>query len=345
MNTVLDTTWTLRIADGAPVEVLQITDTHLFASAGKTLYGVNTEASLTDVLASIAAHGGTPDAVLATGDLSQDGSRASYLRLKEKLAALGAPVYCLPGNHDDPALMSELLGMPPFHYTGVLDAGSWRLPLLSSWLDGETRGALGVRQMAALAALLDRSGDRHVLVCVHHHPVPMASAWIDTIGLEDGDELLSLLHGYPNVQGVLWGHVHQALDANNAGLRLFATPSTCAQASNFSSSKPRCTWALMKPGKIVDPWTSIICASSGTFTSARGPTAIMRPSWITSVASGSGSAPVPSIRVPLTKARILSLSNSNTAVGRVSGFAGPSPAIIFGPQPAIIKTRATTTSK
>jgi len=41
------------------------------------------------------------DAVLATGDLVDAGSRAEYELLKELLAPLRAPVYLLPGNHDD----------------------------------------------------------------------------------------------------------------------------------------------------------------------------------------------------------------------------------------------------
>jgi Icc protein len=31
------------------------------------------------------------------------------------------------------------------------------------------------------------------------------------------------------VRGIVWGHVHQALEGERAGVRLLATPSTCAQ--------------------------------------------------------------------------------------------------------------------
>jgi len=59
--------------------------------------------------------------------------------------------------------------------------------------------------------------------------VPMASRWLDQVGLTNGAEFLHTLDQHRNVRAVVWGHVHQAYDAVRKGVRLLATPSTCAQ--------------------------------------------------------------------------------------------------------------------
>jgi Icc protein len=57
----------------------------------------------------------------------------------------------------------------------------------------------------------------------------MRSHWLDKVGLEDAEAFLALVHEHRNVRGVVWGHVHQALDCLVAGVRFMASPSTCAQ--------------------------------------------------------------------------------------------------------------------
>jgi Icc protein len=54
--------------------LLQITDTHLSADADAQMQGINTSASLAQVISHARAQGVDFDAVLATGDISQDGS-------------------------------------------------------------------------------------------------------------------------------------------------------------------------------------------------------------------------------------------------------------------------------
>ena len=69
----------------------------------------------------------------------------------------------------------------------------------------------------------------HVLVCLHHPPVLMGSAWLDTVGLENGEQFLGLLQADGRVRLTIFGHVHQPYDADHGGVRVIATPSTCRQ--------------------------------------------------------------------------------------------------------------------
>jgi Icc protein len=171
----------------------------------------------------------TPDMILMTGDLSQDYSRGAYLAIRELMAHVSAPIYCLPGNHDDPALMAEILGTDNFHYCEPLMMGNWLLAMLDTW-DGDRAGGLvGAEGLAALDRQLAGSTSPHTLVCLHHQPVPVHCKWLDSVGLDDGDQLMELISRHPRVRGVLWGHVHQEFEAMAGDVRLIGSPSTCFQ--------------------------------------------------------------------------------------------------------------------
>lgn len=170
-----------------------------------------------------------PEAIIASGDIVQDESRAGYERFRDSLAGLGVPVLCIPGNHDDPRLMAAVLDGPPFQVGGELRLGAWSLVLLSSYLSGEDAGGLGADGLAELEAALARNVGRHVLICMHHQPLPMGSAWLDGVGLRDAAAFLAVVDRHPSVRCVLWGHVHQASERERNGVRYLSTPSTCAQ--------------------------------------------------------------------------------------------------------------------
>ena len=55
----------------APAVLVQLTDMHLFDEPHTAMLGVDTEASLQAVLRQVGDDGLNPDALLATGDLSQ----------------------------------------------------------------------------------------------------------------------------------------------------------------------------------------------------------------------------------------------------------------------------------
>ncbi len=244
--------------NSAPVRLLQLTDTHLFSDESGTMHGVNTEAALEKVLAAVGNPDWSPDGVLATGDLSQDGSPASYKRLRRLVGQLGVPVYCLPGNHDDPAVMQNLLSETPFNYCRTQKLDGWRVPMLDSFLAHRAGGRLQSSTLATLRQDLATSASEHVLICLHHHPIKMHSRWLDTVGLEESGEFLDLVHSSGNVRGVLWGHVHQEFDEIVDGIRFMASPSTCFQflprAQDFAidSRPPGYRWLELHPDGTIE---------------------------------------------------------------------------------------------
>ena len=96
--------------DGS-VRLLQITDTHLFASAEGRLLAVPTAQSLAAVLERVQANEHPFDLILATGDLSQDHSPESYQRFASMMAPLARPIYWLPGIHHHFHYIDHLVGV------------------------------------------------------------------------------------------------------------------------------------------------------------------------------------------------------------------------------------------
>lgn len=212
-----------------PVQLLQVTDTHLFADPAREIYGTNTADSLRATLQAASALGRRPDAVLVTGDVADDESRGAYLNFRRTLGELGVPVHCLPGNHDSPALMAELLDRDGFAYCGRVDLGGWRVVLVDSHVDRDPSGFVRAGELRRLDDDLRTADGRPALVCVHHPPLPLGSAWIDRVGLRNAAELLAVTDRHPNVRAIVAGHVHQQAERERGALRVLTTPSTYAQ--------------------------------------------------------------------------------------------------------------------
>ncbi len=210
------------------LKLVQFTDPHLFGDPKRELRGVATLPALQATLAAARDDIAACDIILATGDLVQD-DPAGYAHFRAEMGRLGRPVLCIPGNHDDVPAMQAALAGPPFHLGGVHDAAGWRIVMLDSTVPGETGGRLDDDELAQLVQALGDAPQRHVLVCLHHHPVPLHSRWLDEVGLANGAEFMALLHDFPNVRGVLFGHVHQVAERDERSLLLMATPSTCSQ--------------------------------------------------------------------------------------------------------------------
>ena len=231
---MMPTTSSSHNTEPAPLlRVVQITDTHLFGDPAGRLLGVNTQQSFEQVVEQIAGIETPPDLMLATGDISQDASIESYQRFATTVSRLAAPCYWLPGNHDRFDVMRDLTDHRSLS-VGKLERGNWLIILLDSTQPGEVSGRLSEAELERLEQALreaqqDSSPTEHVLVCLHHNPLPGRADWMHDIGLNNPDRLIELLSRYSSVRAVLHGHIHQQRDEYAHGLRFICTPSTCIQ--------------------------------------------------------------------------------------------------------------------
>ena len=216
--------------------MLHLTDPHLFADREGALRGAVTYASLAAVLAHYEDSDWQADIAIVTGDLIQDDSKEAYAHFRNLLEPLGLPVYCLPGNHDVRALMEKALGTEPFSYCASAEFGNWLITCIDSCVSGIAGGAISDAEYARLEQSIADSAAEHIMVCLHHPPVSMASKWLDTVGLEDGDRFLDCIGTSGKVRLAIFGHVHQDYEADHRGIRIIATPSTCRQFAKGSDT-------------------------------------------------------------------------------------------------------------
>jgi 3',5'-cyclic-AMP phosphodiesterase len=234
------------MTDNRTVRVLHVTDPHLMGDQSRELYGVNTALSFRKVLREALGSGGAPpDVILATGDIADDLTPEAYDNFLAALHGVGAPVLCLPGNHDDPALMREMLAGDAVHFCHGLGFEGWDVILLDTHVADDPSGHLATSELSRLEAELAAQPDRHALVCLHHPPLGVGSAWIDALGLRNAGEFLAVIDRFQRVRAVLAGHVHQASDQWRGKVRFLTTPSTCAQ---FTPKTDTCLMDLRPPG-------------------------------------------------------------------------------------------------
>lgn len=211
--------------------LLHLTDPHLFQDPEATLKGVDTFATLMSVLHTARAIHGRAAAMVLTGDLSQDERPGSYARLAWALEGMPWPAYLLKGNHDDADAMWVGLTRQPADIRAdrqfFLD--NWQVLLLDSVVPGRVDGTLSAATLGWLERALNAHPRHHALICLHHHPVPVGSAWMDALMLDNGADLFAVTSRHPNVRAVLWGHVHQCFDGERGGVRLLSSPSTGVQ--------------------------------------------------------------------------------------------------------------------
>lgn len=205
----------------------QITDCHLVAEADGYYQGIQPFRHLQRLLASLKPH-----PLILTGDLTQDHSEASYQLLADLLHDWPAPVFYVPGNHDDPALMAKVFHADarhagPFNNAKEIWCAGWQLLLLST--KGETpAGSFSQDRLAELSSRLQAQPKRATWLFCHHHPKPIGSS-IDEHGLIDAADFCRLLDNTPKVRGLAHGHCHYAYHQVQRSWQIVGCPASSVQ--------------------------------------------------------------------------------------------------------------------
>lgn len=216
-------------SDNNSFRLVQVTDTHLYANTSHVLVGMNCDEGLRDVIELIRKKEKVIAGVLLTGDASQDNSAASYQRLHSSLATLGARQYWIPGNHDELKAMQKALTATNRCFEKSIRFGNWLVVMLASNVVGAVHGMLKKGELEFLDEQLRTTDAEHVLVCLHHNPVPVKAAWLQQHALQNPDALFAVLDRHPAVRAVLFGHIHHELKRTRNGVAYYGSPSTCIQ--------------------------------------------------------------------------------------------------------------------
>lgn len=243
--------------------ICQVTDLHL-CQPGRLAYGkVDTNAMADHALAAIAGFSPRPDALLITGDLTEDGADAAYRQLHAMLRRhLSIPVYAIPGNHDKREPMRKALATLPglsscrgafLHY--VVDDLPVRLIMLDTLVAGEDHGELCAERLAFLEQSLAAAPDRPTLIAMHHPPFATGIEFMDRTRLRNASEFATVIARHKQVEHVLCGHVHRTVFGRVAHIPALIAPSPCHQVALTLAPDAAGAYVLDPPAFALHRWT------------------------------------------------------------------------------------------
>ena len=248
--------------------IAQITDFHVRAHGEESAFGIDNNANLSAAVAMLNDLDPAPDVVIGTGDLTNRGRPEEYLALRDLLAPLAAPIYLIPGNHDHPRHLRAALG--DHDYLGgddgapgyVVDGYPLRLVGLDSTLPDAHNGAISAERLAWLASTLEQAPERPSLLFMHHPPFPTGIWWMDGIGILEGvAELRDLLDAHPQVQRIVCGHLHRAIQANLGRTPVSVCPSTSYQVCLDTRPESHPKFIAEPPALQLHTWTGEMIVS------------------------------------------------------------------------------------
>ena len=232
----------------------QISDTHVRADddglAGKQLRQALAQAR--DYRA---------DAIVMTGDLANDARPEEYAALAEALADPPAPLYLMPGNHDDRARLRT--AFPSHDYlprTGdlsfVVDAFPVRIVALDQISPGDTYGLVTAEGAQWLETALSAAPEKPTIVALHHPPFPTHDILFDRIGLHRADVLAEVIARHRQVVRIVCGHHHRVVVGQVAHAPVVVAPSTSwVYGLALNDSDKVAPKTSERPGWMLHVWT------------------------------------------------------------------------------------------
>jgi len=244
--------------------IAQISDMHINAPDAPSMSGLDAIGNLERSIAAINALDPAPELVLATGDLTKDGTAAEYATLRELLEPLEAPLYAIPGNHDIREAMVEAFADAAYlprdgsYLQYVIEDYALRLIALDTVVARAPHGQLDDGRLDWLAARLDEAPERPTALLMHHPPFRTGYAAMDAMRCFDGDALGGLVAKHEQIEGILCGHLHRASHMPFFGTTAASAPSTIAQLKlDLSGGKTlgeRGIWSDEPPAFMLHLW-------------------------------------------------------------------------------------------
>lgn len=250
----------------APTILVQLTDLHIREPGRLAYRRVDTSRYFRAMVESVLALRQQADAVVISGDLTDFGREREYASLREQIAPLqgaGITVYLMPGNHDDRAELRRCF--PEHRYLAAtaagdamqfaVDIGPLRLLALDTCVPGRSAGRLDSERLAWLERELADCPERPIVVAMHHPPFQTLIGHMDKIGLlEGGPALEALVAQHANVERVICGHLHRAIDVRFGGTIASTAPGPAHQVCLDLDPDAQSAWTLEPPSFCVHAW-------------------------------------------------------------------------------------------
>jgi Icc protein len=209
------------------ISLIQITDLHLTESKKTKVKGWFTNKSFEKTVAFIKANE-NPDFIIASGDISNDGTKKSYVAYQKEIELFEKPVFTILGNHDNHDNFQTVFGKKIPSVEKITLSETWLMIAIDSTSKNKKSGHITREQLLALRKLIENNRNKNLLICLHHQPIKMGF-WIDEVGLDNRDRFIGCIANQSNIKAVLWGHVHNETESKLKSIKMLSTPSTCYQ--------------------------------------------------------------------------------------------------------------------
>ncbi len=217
--------------------IAQITDLHVVGPDTGPMYGADANRNLAAALVRIEGLKPRPDLIVATGDLTDNGTDEEYLQLRRMLDECKLPVFLVAGNHDERDGLSRHFLHHRYLPTGpgrplqwVQQCGALRIVGIDSTTPGRHDGSLDADRLSWLDDALAEAPDQPTVVAMHHPPFETGIWWMDRASLlSGGAEFRALIARHPQVVRVLCGHHHRSIQTNWGSTMISVCPSTAHQ--------------------------------------------------------------------------------------------------------------------
>lgn len=219
---------------GKKMLIAQISDMHVVNEGELCNEFIPTNDMLINTIGRINEIKPKVDIIIATGDLTQNGTKSEYKNLKKILSNIDIPVYLIPGNHDNPNNLKDVFQNHNYLPTkGSLSYVIKEFPItiigIDTTIESSPSGEISEKLLNWLENELEKSRDKPVIIFMHHPPFKTGIWWMDAIGLKGKKKFELTLKKFNNIEAVLCGHIHRQVQRRWAGTIGYIAPSTAHQ--------------------------------------------------------------------------------------------------------------------
>ncbi len=241
--------------------IAQISDTHIVEEGKNTLAVAPTASNLARCIEHLNQFKPTPDVVVISGDITENGLPDQYSHAAKLLSGLEIPYFIIPGNHDiNENLWTQFgeekcLHMQDGMFNYVVEDFPVRLIAMDSTIANASGGELTQKQLNWLDEKLGEKPHCPTLIFLHHPPVPCSVLETDDDGFIGAKELGAVLEKYSNIERLACGHIHMPISTKWSGTVVSSAPSTGMRLSLDLTMKKPSGFFLDRPAYQIHHWT------------------------------------------------------------------------------------------
>lgn len=240
--------------------IAQLSDTHITPETTRADGRPSNRERMRRAVEHVLALPAPPAVVLVSGDCTDHGTAEEFEHFRELLRPLSMPVYVIPGNHDDRDRLSAAFGaqgeraLAGFVQYTVED---WpvRLVALDTVIPGRDDGRLCPERLRWLDERLAEAPERPTLVVMHHPPFTTGLEVLDRLGLDGSEAFGAIIARHPQVERIVAGHIHCAMQRRFYGTLAMTCTSTALQI-RIDLAQPRILSTTQEPAAgLVHVWS------------------------------------------------------------------------------------------